>query len=88
MLGFTRNPFLLVEMSFGHFIKHRRNSKGFRVFQNISKQTRDAFAWLRTNGIPRACANGMTNAIAGAVRVVERGINTGYRSTASLTANL
>src|SRR5450631_2112878 len=53
ILAFTRNPFLLVAMWFGHFIKHRRNTKGFRVFQKISKQTRDAFAWFRTSGVWR-----------------------------------
>src|ERR1019366_953349 len=30
-----------------YFIQHRRNSKGFRVFQKNSKQKCDTFAWLR-----------------------------------------
>src|SRR6202051_4932864 len=49
MLGVTRNPFLLVKMRFGDLIKHRRYSKGFLVFQKLSKQTPDAFAWLRAS---------------------------------------
>src|ERR1019366_651767 len=48
ILAFTRNPFLLVVMMRCYFIQHRRNSKGFRVFQKNSKQKCDTFAWLRT----------------------------------------
>src|ERR1019366_2801845 len=47
ILAFTRNPFLLVVMMRCYFIQHRRNSKGFRVFQKNSKQKCDTFAWLR-----------------------------------------
>jgi hypothetical protein len=49
-MAFTRNPFLLELMEFGHIIKPRRNKKDFEFFQNIPKLTHDAFAWLRPSG--------------------------------------
>src|ERR1019366_544242 len=49
ILAFTRNPFLLVVMMRCYFIQHRRNSKGFRVFQKNSKQKCDTFAYLRAS---------------------------------------
>ena len=37
ILVFTRNPLLLVLMMPCYFIKHRRKTKGFRVFKNFAE---------------------------------------------------
>src|SRR6266852_3135713 len=50
-MAFTRNPFLLELMLFGHIHQTPQNTKDFEFFSEFHPSEGETFAWLRTNKI-------------------------------------
>src|SRR6266852_2724603 len=48
-MAFTRNPFLLELMLFGHIHQTPQNTKDFEFFSEFHPSEGETFAWLRTN---------------------------------------
>src|SRR6266852_3359287 len=48
-MAFTRNPFLLELMLFGHIHQTPQNTKDFEFFSEFHPSEGETFAWLRPN---------------------------------------
>src|SRR6266849_2303513 len=57
-MAFTRNPFLLELMLFGHIHQTPQNTKDFEFFSEFHPSEGETFAWLRIRTLPFCvCAN-------------------------------